>query len=1445
MAPNQSTPLAGPRRGFDKPGESADSEVSTICRCSTLPALPRITTLCLLLVACGESTTQKRGAPLDGPLEPDAAATADLGAGGAPTGGAPVPGGSETPDLGDGGSQVGDDAEVEADAGSPDDAGTVDARPDPDAAADAAPDPAPAHPVLTECMARNAGTLADEDGDHPDWIELHNPSLQPLSLAGYALADDRDDETPWRLPDLTLPPGGYVVVFASDKDRDDPERPLHTDFKLSGDGESVYLFDADGEVVDRLDDLPPQAQDLSWGRPMQAVDVELVAPDAEARFTEPTAMLGGGGWNLPDFDDGRWRAGRLALGYDRSEPPRSPGFLGHQVAGFSGVQGRAGWSYGYRDLTAAPEAPYDPADFQPFAADATNGFIWRDDRVAPDTWLTESGASANGVRRGPWHWAIRRWTSPGEGRVRLRGVVAHESPYGDGVVARIFREGQEVFALPLELGIERFEVVTEVENGTRLDFVLDPGALGDGYGDESHFAVDVELFDPANQSPGQLLVDSVNAWRPGVQGDYGLTFGTWDRGLDADGTYAPEDFRPFPRAGAPLGPTDWWDGTVYRQPDAALTPPWLGALSGAPGGTGRNGAALWVIRRFTSPVDGDLVVRWHFAKAAPDGTGTSAQVLHAGRPVDGATLDWSDLEGVERFVTIPGVRRGDPIDFAHLPGGDGLADDELGDAAYFDFTVWARALPEARIGAEVVPGNGRPGIGLFVRVPFEVPAPDVYDRVLMEVEADDGFVAFVNGVEVGRVNAPDAARWNARALVDEPPTGQVYRLAASAALLRAGTNVLALHALDFGEGDTRFYVAPRLIGRTLVLAEEAGVLGAPTPGADNVATDTRAPPTVQVRTPWPDLQPGAPVVLEAEVLSGGAEVSRVTAQVRWGFDAVSPLPMARDEDGLWRVEVPGDRMAPGELFRFVVEAEDTAGRTSRAPRFDDPRDADQFYGAVVEDPALDTPLPVLHWFVTAPQQADTLAGTRAAIFWQGELYDNVRFSIHGQSTQAFPKKSYNVDLNADHRMAVLPPEAEAARAKDFNLLSNWADKSKMRNTLAWETYRDAGADAHYAFPVHVRRNGEFFGVYDLVEDGDDRLLERNGRDPNGALYKMYDGMRSTFGGEKKTRTFESKADLQALLDGLALPADQRALYLYDHVDLAMMANFLAAMFITNGTDCCHKNYYAYRDTEGTGEWGYIIWDLDLTFGRNWDGVYVSDRIHVDTPLYVGTNNQLTQALVLLPEFNEMYLRRTRTLVDTLMQPPGTPERERHYEARIDELFALLSPDAQADFDRWPAWGVPQTLADARRILREDFLEPRRRWIYTSYAPEYDAPEPLLPRAQTPADEAGVVVERIAPEPDAPETAYVVLHNTGATAADLSGFVVRGAGIVHKLNIGTVLPADGRLYLAASARGFRARVESPRGGEGRFVQGDWTGTLEADAQPDALVISAPENRALGR
>jgi hypothetical protein len=52
--------------------------------------------------------------------------------------------------------------------------------------------------------------------------------------------------------------------------------------------------------------------------------------------------------------------------------------------------------------------------------------------------------------------------------------------------------------------------------------------------------------------------------------------------------------------------------------------------------------------------------------------------------------------------------------------------------------------------------------------------------------------------------------------------------------------------------------------------------------------------------------------------------------------------------------------------------------------------------------------------------------------------------------------------------------------------------------------------------------------------------------------------------------------------------DLAALVLYDEVNIAAMANFLAAMIVTASTDCCHKNYYAYR-TRGHGP--VVVHDL--------------------------------------------------------------------------------------------------------------------------------------------------------------------------------------------------------------------------------------------------------------
>jgi hypothetical protein len=72
---------------------------------------------------------------------------------------------------------------------------------------------------INEYMASNTFTLADEDGDYEDWIELHNAGEDPLSLAGFGLSDNPLAPFRWVFPDVTLGAGDYLVVWASGKDR--------------------------------------------------------------------------------------------------------------------------------------------------------------------------------------------------------------------------------------------------------------------------------------------------------------------------------------------------------------------------------------------------------------------------------------------------------------------------------------------------------------------------------------------------------------------------------------------------------------------------------------------------------------------------------------------------------------------------------------------------------------------------------------------------------------------------------------------------------------------------------------------------------------------------------------------------------------------------------------------------------------------------------------------------------------------------------------------------------------------------------------------------------------------------------------------------------------------------------------------------------------------------
>ena len=143
--------------------------------------------------------------------------------------------------------------------------------------------PLGAAPIISEFLASNTNGLVDEDGDRMDWVEIHNPEVTPFSLNGMHLTDDPSELAKWTFPDLTLDPDGYMVVFASRKDRAVAGGELHANFALSRPGDFLALVDSDATTIvsEFSPQFPEQFADISYG-------FTAVGTVAEGYFETPT-----------------------------------------------------------------------------------------------------------------------------------------------------------------------------------------------------------------------------------------------------------------------------------------------------------------------------------------------------------------------------------------------------------------------------------------------------------------------------------------------------------------------------------------------------------------------------------------------------------------------------------------------------------------------------------------------------------------------------------------------------------------------------------------------------------------------------------------------------------------------------------------------------------------------------------------------------------------------------------------------------------------------------------------------------------------------------------------------------------------------------------------------------------------------------------------------------
>ena len=1038
---------------------------------------------------------------------------------------------------------------------------------------------------------------------------------------------------------------------------------------------------------------------------------------------------------------------------------------------------------------------------------------------------------------------------------------------GDGTVARIFIDGTEVFQQAAYVSSTDYSITVPAQLGSKVDFALDAGAANNGINDLTIFTANVTTTDPAVM----VVADSVADWSVhGVQGEKNWFYGYYFEGTTTNTpVYYTSNFVAFPRNTGPYGPNNFWDEDRWKWFNGNPPLDEIGAEIMNPTGLNYN-IRHWVIRRWLSTVSGKITITWTIAKPDSTGAGVTGRILHNGTQRDQAIISGNATDLYTRTVVITNVAVGDIIDVALDPTGLNGGYGDGGDRSYVTAVIRGAPTLTRHIASNIQTLMQNSNATAYLRLPFNIANPATLQFLTLRMRYDDGFVAYLNGQMVASANAPGAPVWNSTATSarfdGEANVAQDFNLTPFLGLLQPGANLLAIQGLNVSAADSDFLILPELLGtsETLNTNSPRYFVGV-TPGAANGAGTSALGPIIKEAGHHPR------VPLDSENLQVTARVTptfnpvgAVSLTYRVMFSNEVTVTMFDDGahgdggagDGEFGGTIPAAASQPGQMVRYFIYATDTLTNATRLPAYANPQDSPRYFGTMIKDMTLTNPLPVLQVFVEAPTQTTNYTGTRGSLFYDEEFYDNVLISLHGQTTAAvFWKQSLDVSMNEGEKFRW---NRNKVRASGFNLLSPISDKAYMRQTMAYETFNNAGVPSNVSFPLRVQQNGVFYGVFHFVEKGDENFLDRAGLDPNGAFYKLYLPLTSAYAGvaEKKTRKSEDFSDLQELIDGCTLTGPALRQYLYDNVDVPEVVNFLATIQVVQNEDCCYyKNYFLYRDTEGNKEWQMLPWDLDLTFGRTFhfltvNGVQTNGYYDTNifwTNLYylqvrpspigandfIGQDHTVAEALWAVPEIYQMFRRRWTSVQEEFLQKTGTHPLALKFEKRIDDLAAQIEPDAALDFGKWGSWFPTQSMAVAVGILKKEYFAKRRGWIFNTLAAANGGPY-LGTQPTNAVIKFGIIEYN--PSSANQDQEYIQLINTNNYAVDLTGWRITG-GIDYTFKGGVVMPSNTVLYVSPNVNAFRTRTSGPRGGQGLFVQGNYEGNLSARGEALQLVNRA--------
>jgi hypothetical protein len=725
--------------------------------------------------------------------------------------------------------------------------------------------------------------------------------------------------------------------------------------------------------------------------------------------------------------------------------------------------------------------------------------------------------------------------------------------------------------------------------------------------------------------------------------------------------------------------------------------------------------------------------------AAADGLGPSLQrvtagapghlprnwAVHVEEPACGGDVRLLGLESPMRWrEDRDGRGAGGPPAAGALPwhhpdfadGGEPWRDGALA----IGYQAEGAAAPWVRTESSRVPGLH----SLLVRIPFTAGEELLDGRLRLDMDWDDGFIAWLNGIEIAREGM--RARPGTEPVADgryltekmepggegrpAPRYAKVYR--GPAAVLRPGRNVLAIGNYNSGSASSDLLLAPRLVWSPGPGPEAA------TPGEPNSVAAGSLPPLV-VRL---DREPEEPtsrdaVTVRAAVEGDGGETVTLYYRIGKGKEeAVAMRPEPTSSPGPPSTRVYAATLLPGRagsVVRLRVVARGVGGGATSFPREGNPS---LYAGYHVGDRRLEenTDLAAYHLLWEGDLSCSRGRWTEGAVFvHRGTAYLDVKVKHRGETSCWQPKRGLRVAF----------PKGERFRGQSrLNFLAGFEDRSLLREVLAWGLYRDAGLPHCRARLAALHGEGSrFLGLYVELESLGKDFLRRNGLDADGGFWKCRSYFRDgpAVGFEEVAPASQSAwAELEELKAAInALEGPELVALLGRRLDVESLLDYQAVKCITSDEDSYLKNWLLHRSGgKGDGKegsvWRVLPWDLDLSFGQvDLHGDELHTRKHPlmgarDYPRENVRWNGIIEAAFgrrAADHFIPALYGRIWRLLEGRFHPDVLLPA-------IDRLDRNTIAAARADLALWPRWGAePRDPEPHRRALR-DYVVARREFL---------------------------------------------------------------------------------------------------------------------------------------